>query len=644
MANKFLGLDSVNVLVKYIDQSIAKKQENALVITVQAYKYYRFTETPSVPQGGGYNFTQGEITWPEGGWNTLSRVIRDLCNNDMTALESALMDGAIWMSSAIITAAGVESWSTPMKVSGQNGVGVKFKYAYDVNATEWTDVPSGVSAEQGKRVEYVWTKCAESDWVGPTIWSMYAQDADNVLWRWCVTSEKDENDVPVKPAKPGVGNTIWVNNLALLNLSKEIPYMWMSSKNVPAGQNENDCSWSEPVLFGHWGMDGNVPDFNVTLYRIGNNLEGDDKTPGIVKPSAPTYDGLIAYDEFRTANTEWKDLPEDDNKVWWQCTIKVDGQTNEVMEVGSVKRYNAVDGEALPGQFTKYLYCWSATQAEPDFDEEELEDEWRPTGWYERPDYDIQEDWEGDINSEKPESSLWMISAIAMGMTDGGTPDISEWTAPIKISGPRGPIAYDYRIETRYNIGTATKPMETPTEAEWYKTAPQITTQYPYVWANNHLVLYRMRYGELDEATGEYEIVPDDSGRVIETYDYFRLSGLDGEDGNRKNSLKYSTQADDFISVTSFSTTNYYISNSDGHMTYEMNLDQLSFINGYTGKFANVGTADITLKTGSNFKFVGSNTEATEFTLSPQETVELVCYNNGKDKELIVIGKSLASA
>jgi hypothetical protein len=39
--------------------------------------------------------------------------------------------------------------------------------------------------------------------------------------------------------------------------------------------------------------------------------------------------------------------------------------------------------------------------------------------------------------------------------------------------------------------------------------------------------------------------------------------------------------------------------------------------------------------------FVGSDTTATTLELYSQESVEIVCYNNGKNKQLLVIGKAL---
>ena len=39
MANRFLGLDSINVLKKYIDDQVALLANKSNLITLQAYKY-----------------------------------------------------------------------------------------------------------------------------------------------------------------------------------------------------------------------------------------------------------------------------------------------------------------------------------------------------------------------------------------------------------------------------------------------------------------------------------------------------------------------------------------------------------------------------------------------------------------------------
>lgn len=654
--NKFLGINNIDVIKDYIDKTVMESKNAASVITIQTYRYFKDNDTIELPNNGGFDFDNSVIIYPEN-WNSLQQVLSEIGDSEQIAV--ALSEGSIWMSMGTVenTSGNIDSWSTPVKISGQNGVSVKFAYSYDKNATEENRsyTPLGVTSEN--RVEYVWTKYGEETWVGPSIWAMYAQDANDIKWRYCVTKDL------VTPPQPTAGNSIWDKNLITRNLSKEYPYMWMSNQLVPAGQESTDEGWSEPILFGHWGMDGadgNVPDYTQTLYHKGLSNPEISDIAGIIAPEKPEYieDSLIT-DYIKDG---WVELPTEpeveegeepvlDETIWWQCTIKVDGKTNKVLSeesIGSVKRYNAIDGIAKPGQFTMNLYAWSSNQLQPEMSDT-LVGGWRPSNYNYLPDKPFDED--GNILQEfnSPQASLWMITANVAGLDEKGEPIVNgSWSEPVKLTGPQGPIAYDYRMETRYMIGNASKPQYEPTDYEWNKNVPNVNNTYPYVWAKNYLMCYTMTYGELDEETGQYEIIPTENKKVIEDYPYFRLSGLngiDGEDGNRKNSINYVTENSSNITVTSFSSTNMYISNNSGNTTYYIELDQLAFINGYTGKFANVGTSEstVTINSGNNYTFVGSGIETKEIILNAGESIELVCYNNTENerKELIVIGKIL---
>ena len=57
--------------------------------------------------------------------------------------------------------------------------------------------------------------------------------------------------------------------------------------------------------------------------------------------------------------------------IWWQCTIKINGAKEEVMQIGTVERYSAIDGAALPGEYTKLLFKWSENQLMPELDKSE---------------------------------------------------------------------------------------------------------------------------------------------------------------------------------------------------------------------------------------------------------------------------------
>lgn len=650
MSNKFLGLNSINVLKEYIDDQITSINNTSKLVTIQAYSYHKHGEIVNAPMGGGFDSEGVTMVYPEN-WYSLNALLSTENEkplnpqlSEFNSVEEALSDGSVWMSAGVINGTNSAVWSTPMKVSGQNGVSVRFKYTYD-NSAELTndeilslsDHPQGVDAEN--RAEYVWSQSGEDPWVGPALWAVYSQDASMVYWRYCVTGE-NEDGTPIIPNNPGVGP--WVKEIPRQDISEDYPYMWMSYQIAPAGQTASDNNWSEPILFGHYGRNGDVPDYTQNLYCKGLDDVNFPEMPGIIAPEKPEFVEDKLIEDYITE--QWLELPTDDKGIWWMCTFKIKGRNNKVMEIGSVKRYNGVDGSTKPGPFTKYLYAWSADQNSPEFNSEDLLNNWQPNNWYETPDYDKAEDWSGEILSDMPEASLWLVAGLANGVTEEGYPNIYYWSEPLKLSGPRGPIAYDYRIETRYNIGTSEKPRALPTEEIWTKEAPRITNTYPYIWAVNYLVCYKMKYDTANpNEDGSYPVVEADNGSIVDRNNngYFRVSGLNGEDGNRKNNIDYKT-TQTTINVESFASTNYYISNSTEDVTYNINLDTLSFINGYTGKFSNIGTGNMIINAGSKFKFVGSCTESTEITLNPQETIELICYNNDDNKELIVIGKELA--
>jgi hypothetical protein len=155
-----------------------------------------------------------------------------------------------------------------------------------------------------------------------------------------------------------------------------------------------------------------------------------------------------------------------------------------------------------------------------------------------------------------------------------------------------------------------------------------------------------MRYDtDKPNADGSFPVVEADNGTIVDHNNdgYFRVSGLDGEDGNKKNSIDYTTDGKT-VRVTSFSQTNLFISNSEADTTYTIALDQLSFIDGYTGKFCNIGKGNMAINSSTSMPFVASCTSVTSVVLAPQESIELVCHNNGKDKELILIGKDITPA
>jgi hypothetical protein len=62
------------------------------------------------------------------------------------------------------------------------------------------------------------------------------------------------------------------------------------------------------------------------------------------------------------------------------------------------------------------------------------------------------------------------------------------------------------------------------------------------------------------------------------------------------------------------------------------------FVSGYTGKFINIGTGNMIITT-VDAQIVGSNTAVVEIIVKPQESIDLIGYNNEGTCEFILIGK-----
>ena len=541
MSNKFLGLDSINVLTEYINQYVDKKQNSIQLITLQLYKYSEeeLIETPG--NGYGYDFDENRLIIDYNGkdWSTLKHVMEyiESINNP---------SGAIYMSSTTLHKGQTNiEWSKPLKISGENGKdGVKFAYSYYENPTteQVSYKPLNVIDENDKHIVYFWVTNEDGTWPefkNGNIWSMLAKDGNTgreIRYEFCATNAVDEDNKPVSPDNSNSSN--WKKSISLTDFSRENPYLWMRYKVVYAGSSGEETPFSDEdiVLFSHYGQDGNVPDYTITLFKRGYINREISDINGIIKPNKPAFieNGLI--DDYINKDG-WVELPEDDNiveeeivvddnstediTIWWQCTFKVDGRTNKVLSeesIGAVKRYNAIDGTAKPGQFTMNLYAWSKNQLQPAMSEE-LIDDWRPKNYTYLPDKPFDEN--GNILEEfkSPEASLWMITANVAGLDENGHPVVNgSWSEPIKLTGPRGPIGYDYRVETRYMEGTENSPRVLPEEESWNTLDGKMiitSREYPYIWAANYLVMYKMQYSLdnngnyiVDQNTGEYEIKP----------------------------------------------------------------------------------------------------------------------------------------
>lgn len=641
--NKFLGIDSINVLKKYIDDRILFDNNNTRILTLQAYKYVRNTSNnPEAPQGGTFDPEGSKITYPTG-WGSLNSVLNYIAGTDdkeehNSLIEDALRDGSIYMSAGVLKqGAEFSNWSTPVKISGQNGVTILFEYSYDTNGNDRTPSPKGVSASNP--YEYVWTKYGDDEWVGPKLWAVYATNASVILYRYRTTAEPTQIPAPTSNIDPD-----WSTS-AVSSIAQDKPYMWMSWKYVPAFNPEteepsDEGSWSQPILFGHYGMDGkdgtnglngNVPSYSMTLY-CKTNLDVE---------SAPDFNCNIEdinnsiigdkIDVVIANNPDWKTVPDviDDNSMLWYVVINIKGgaekdddSINTVYNKSEVMRFSAIDGELKSYPTVRYEYYWSSNQELP---AGELE-------WLDAPAYNVN-----DI-----EGSLWMRCAEFVVNTITNTEEqTKEWSMPIKITGPRGPIAYDYRAESQFAAGD-----ENSAKTAYKNTIDEVDlTKYTYLWEKRYLMLYKMKYNNNGDVIEDTSVSPE----IIKTIGEFRLSGLngvqgengkDGANGNRKNSIKYSI-VDDKVSIYNFDEINYFISNSAEATHYIINGNKFGdFEDGYTGKFTNIGTGNMII-TAIDAKIVGSNTNVTEIIVKPQESIDLIGYNNNGACEFILIGKAI---
>lgn len=117
MSNKFLGLDSINVLVDYIDKEIANRDNASKLVTIFAYKYVANGDAfPEIPVDGGFDFNGVTIVYPNG-WSSLKSLLESIGDN--SAIEAALTVGSIYMSTGVELSNEI-NWSYPVKILGNN--------------------------------------------------------------------------------------------------------------------------------------------------------------------------------------------------------------------------------------------------------------------------------------------------------------------------------------------------------------------------------------------------------------------------------------------------------------------------------------------------------------------------------------------
>lgn len=643
--NKFLGLNSIDVLLEAFDKRIEEQYIDSRVCTLQLYNYFPAGETITLPSPNiFYDFDSNVIRFPNnynGGWNTLAEIVKDLS-------EDALSKGSVYTSVRVQTGIDaaddntITEWSKPVKISGVNGrSGAEFRFS-NTEICAHADRSKVFTAPTAENpIVYFWTTDENGIWaaddVPGNVWMKYTADGKDgkdgvdgcgLRYQYCITKENKLEQV---------GN--WQEYIP--ELTDATPYLWVRTQLVQ-GDNQPIGTWSTAKLFSTIGRDGNVPDYTVTLYCKGTNTEEITTPIGVIAPAKPELIENSVIDDYKNEN--WLELPGDDEGIWWQCTFNITGIDDKVVSISNPKRYNGVDGNALPGECTKMLFKWSENQLAPTIDksEDKLVDGWKPAGWNEDPNTEI---------IEGPEISLWMIVCNINGVTDAGVLNVVSISDPVKISGPRGSLSYDYRVEMRYYNGDATNPKRTPQSVQWYdsmQTAEQQAAKdpaNPYIWTYPVLVYYTMRYGELKE-DGTYSVETYGNPQVAgnQTIKPYRLSGLNGEDGNTKNNILVSNEGN-ATSITSFSTNNYYVYTGGDTMNYNLNFSEVDFISGYTGKFINAGLGTVNINVSGKYALIGYgktyDDKIKTVSLNSGESVELVTYNNTPELSFIVVGKAL---
>lgn len=642
---KFLGLNSIGDLLEAFEKKVDMTIGDSKLFTLQLFKYVKDGDNVDSPDNGiYYDFNNSSIVFPSNdlSWNTLEDVVRSLDEND-------LLNGSIYTSIRLqqgnSKAEGNQSWSKPIKISGANGAnglnGAEFIFSYTKDGEYSSDVLELLDEDGKREIYYQYRPSDNEEWSAPMIWAKYTTNGTNgnngrqVLYRYCATS-KDENGEMIVPVVPTSSNDPnWSNTLLNITLSEENPYLWMSTATVIAGETIEEseangvfAGWSDPILFSKLGLDGNVPDYTVTIYTKGAEENG------LIQPDAPEFEEGQTIDYYKNEN--WLDVPSDETGYWWQRTLKLSGINNIVLEAGALKRYNGVDGESQPGEWSEMCFKWSENQLKPTL--EIIEGATYPT------------DWESLYPSSQPTvgANLWMTIGKFKGMNEDGTPKlIGDWSDPVCISGPVCPISLDSRFEIRYTNGNASS---VNPQGIWVDNPANVrtTNAYPYIWGKQYLVYYQVNYEYGVDEEGNFTI-SETSANVVpngvtQEYSPYRISGLNGNNGNTKNNIEYKTDTTTEV-INNFINSNLYIYNGSEAITYDIDYNQIDFESGYTCKFANVGTSTVTITAKDPYCFIGSGKTSTDkiqsITISAQESIELVCYKTESEKSFIVIGKEI---
>lgn len=397
----------------------------------------------------------------------------------------------------------------------------------------WSDNPVGVDdvnmwewVSQRKKKDNKWGKFSD-----PSLWAKYGetgQSGYSIKNYYTKTDKTSDYDYvrslidDYRTADPGDLPSSWSASLPIdYDRDEEVIWSIIGTINTVNNTLVDGTEWEGPILIsGTIGKDAN-PNYPITLFCQWDSIPTPPST-GMEYVGNPidVHDGDNVF--------TWSPTPTNTDGRWWVVSGVVNGVSNLIDEIGAVKPYNGLDGEALPGVFTEYRFKASDNQDKPVFIDVDEEGNiiWEPEGW------------ELVAPDVVQGGSIWQI----WGIKDPNTKQLQKlsndkyWQGPVRMSGepgesiigdpgPSGIPGSQY--ENRFMLGNEDGPMlpwdedmtHVPDPVGWNKSMPTPEGDLLYIWCIQGRMVY-------NEDTRLWDKLDEDGWEPP-----FRLSGLNGLDG-----------------------------------------------------------------------------------------------------------------
>lgn len=431
-------------------------------VATQTFAIFKSTgtdkNTPATPIGGHWDSSNGSFTPPEG-WSRTDN-----------------LTGIIWMSTGIFkddTGTLLGSWSTPVRISGENGVpgtdGLTLEFIYKLTPTSlevpalnvtdspntngyvpsgWTNNPQGITVDN--QCEWVSTRKKElggawQNWNTPVIWSKWGvngQDGAGIEYIYLRNNgESVNNPTPSNTStdryqEKGDYEGIeyipdgWTDNPQ--GVASGLRYEWVSQRKY---RNGVWGAFSNPVVWSKWGEDGFAGLSVRTMYAkysLGNTppVVTTNINPGSIWGfTFPNYDNkteavwmiqaYVTYDN-KLATVE-DGVPE--AALGWQGPWIVTGTPGE---------------NGNPVNWKTYVYKKSTTKptSKPPVNVLFNDSSITNAGWMDYPN-DTGQWWQ------------------CIGTVDGTTKMITEWSEILPVNGQDGTAQDGKKVEMRFNKNTS---------------------------------------------------------------------------------------------------------------------------------------------------------------------------------------------